>query len=178
VRGAQQEEAGHRGRPQISNGEQLRNESVCLAWEVVVMPRHVENHTSFCAKLLRQIGIQPEGRQLFHTSATSLSCNSSMEPISLHIISMIESVPPFSNPGLLSMGVTRNYLSYLSQQKLEHLPEIPNHLQEVLIRYMIQTCKQCKTYSSRDSHVVTHRSTNLPFNCLCMAERTGCPVFS
>jgi hypothetical protein len=34
------------------------------------------------------------------------------------------------------------------------------------------------TYSSRDSHVVTHRSTNLPFNCLCMAERTGCPVFS
>ncbi|KAG9992638.1 hypothetical protein KCU78_g19292, partial [Aureobasidium melanogenum] len=38
--------------------------------------------------------------------------------------------------------------------------------------------KACKTYSSRDSHVVTHRSTNLPFNCLCMAERTGCPVFS
>ncbi|KAH0382447.1 hypothetical protein KCU92_g6196, partial [Aureobasidium melanogenum] len=38
--------------------------------------------------------------------------------------------------------------------------------------------KVCKTYSSRDSHVVTHRSTNLPFNCLCMAERTGCPVFS
>ncbi|KAG9718807.1 hypothetical protein KCU73_g14979, partial [Aureobasidium melanogenum] len=38
--------------------------------------------------------------------------------------------------------------------------------------------KETKTYSSRDSHVVTHRSTNLPFNCLCMAERTGCPVFS
>ncbi|KAG9848619.1 hypothetical protein KCU98_g5329, partial [Aureobasidium melanogenum] len=38
--------------------------------------------------------------------------------------------------------------------------------------------RECKTYSSRDSHVVTHRSTNLPFNCLCMAERTGCPVFS
>ncbi|KAG9511578.1 hypothetical protein KCU99_g9751, partial [Aureobasidium melanogenum] len=38
--------------------------------------------------------------------------------------------------------------------------------------------RPCKTYSSRDSHVVTHRSTNLPFNCLCMAERTGCPVFS
>ncbi|KAH0134397.1 hypothetical protein KCU67_g16389, partial [Aureobasidium melanogenum] len=38
--------------------------------------------------------------------------------------------------------------------------------------------KEIKTYSSRDSHVVTHRSTNLPFNCLCMAERTGCPVFS
>ncbi|KAH0377125.1 hypothetical protein KCU92_g9427, partial [Aureobasidium melanogenum] len=41
----------------------------------------------------------------------------------------------------------------------------------------IRRCKN-KTYSSRDSHVVTHRSTNLPFNCLCMAERTGCPVFS
>ncbi|KAG9544180.1 hypothetical protein KCU71_g17994, partial [Aureobasidium melanogenum] len=38
--------------------------------------------------------------------------------------------------------------------------------------------KKCKTYSSRDSPVVTHQSTNLPFNCLCMAERTGCPVFS
>ena len=38
--------------------------------------------------------------------------------------------------------------------------------------------RKSKTYSSRDSHVVTHRSTNLPFNCLCMAERTGCPVFS
>ncbi|KAG9529920.1 hypothetical protein KCU93_g3095, partial [Aureobasidium melanogenum] len=38
--------------------------------------------------------------------------------------------------------------------------------------------RESKTYSSRDSHVVTHRSTNLPFNCLCMAERTGCPVFS
>ncbi|KAH0265858.1 hypothetical protein KCU91_g11167, partial [Aureobasidium melanogenum] len=44
----------------------------------------------------------------------------------------------------------------------------------------LSTClmQKDKTYSSRDSHVVTHRSTNLPFNCLCMAERTGCPVFS
>ncbi|KAH0332924.1 hypothetical protein KCU81_g10011, partial [Aureobasidium melanogenum] len=41
-----------------------------------------------------------------------------------------------------------------------------------------KVCPSNKTYSSRDSHVVTHRSTNLPFNCLCMAERTGCPVFS
>ncbi|KAG9688160.1 alpha-1,2-mannosidase, partial [Aureobasidium melanogenum] len=37
--------------------------------------------------------------------------------------------------------------------------------------------QECKTYSSRDSHVVDPRSTKLPFNCLCMAERTGCPVF-
>ncbi|KAH0335536.1 hypothetical protein KCU81_g8984, partial [Aureobasidium melanogenum] len=43
---------------------------------------------------------------------------------------------------------------------------------------MLRNKKKSKTYSSRDSHVVTHRSTNLPFNCLCMAERTGCPVFS
>ncbi|KAH0344474.1 hypothetical protein KCU83_g8357, partial [Aureobasidium melanogenum] len=59
------------------------------------------------------------------------------------------------------------------------------HQTTVLPKFMReqQTSKQkelrrCKTYSSRDSHVVTHRSTNLPFNCLCMAERTGCPVFS
>ncbi|KAH0398678.1 hypothetical protein KCU89_g6990, partial [Aureobasidium melanogenum] len=45
-------------------------------------------------------------------------------------------------------------------------------------KYEFDGCVQNKTYSSRDSHVVTHRSTNLPFNCLCMAERTGCPVFS
>ncbi|KAH0184007.1 hypothetical protein KCU99_g9407, partial [Aureobasidium melanogenum] len=45
------------------------------------------------------------------------------------------------------------------------------------LRPRTRRCKN-KTYSSRDSHVVTHRSTNLPFNCLCMAERTGCPVFS
>ncbi|KEQ94496.1 hypothetical protein AUEXF2481DRAFT_279604 [Aureobasidium subglaciale EXF-2481] len=44
--------------------------------------------------------------------------------------------------------------------------------------WLVIANKQNKTYSSRDSHVVTHRSTNLPFNCLCMAERTGCPVFS
>ncbi|KAG9587762.1 hypothetical protein KCU77_g8969, partial [Aureobasidium melanogenum] len=47
-----------------------------------------------------------------------------------------------------------------------------------IIQSTWRLCLQNKTYSSRDSHVVTHRSTNLPFNCLCMAERTGCPVFS
>ncbi|KAH0125432.1 hypothetical protein KCU67_g17593, partial [Aureobasidium melanogenum] len=46
------------------------------------------------------------------------------------------------------------------------------------IDYIEPEDQKNKTYSSRDSHVVTHRSTNLPFNCLCMAERTGCPVFS
>ncbi|KAF1345885.1 hypothetical protein BDV97DRAFT_30558 [Delphinella strobiligena] len=35
-----------------------------------------------------------------------------------------------------------------------------------------------KTYSSWYSHVVTHRSTDQPVNCLCLAERTGCPVLS
>ena len=34
-----------------------------------------------------------------------------------------------------------------------------------------------KTYNSRDSLVVTHPTTNLPISSLCMAERTGCPVF-
>ncbi|KAH0284243.1 hypothetical protein KCU62_g8452, partial [Aureobasidium sp. EXF-3399] len=50
----------------------------------------------------------------------------------------------------------------------------PKHICDVAMNKK----QDAKTYSSRDSHVVTHRSTNLPFNCLCMAERTGCPVFS
>jgi hypothetical protein len=37
--------------------------------------------------------------------------------------------------------------------------------------------KKCKTFSKGDSHVVTHRSTNPSVRSLCMAERTGCPVF-
>lgn len=35
-----------------------------------------------------------------------------------------------------------------------------------------------KMYSSRDFHGVMYRNTNLSFDCLCMAERWGCPVFS
>ena len=35
-----------------------------------------------------------------------------------------------------------------------------------------------KTYNRRDSQMVTHSSTNRPVQCLCMAERTGCPVFT
>ncbi|KAH0164313.1 hypothetical protein KCU67_g5208, partial [Aureobasidium melanogenum] len=50
--------------------------------------------------------------------------------------------------------------------------------QKECMQHDLDKQKKSKTYSSRDSHVVTHRSTNLPFNCLCMAERTGCPVFS
>ncbi|KAF1987867.1 hypothetical protein K402DRAFT_329726, partial [Aulographum hederae CBS 113979] len=37
--------------------------------------------------------------------------------------------------------------------------------------------KKMKTYDSRDSHVVTHRSTSLPIHGLNMTERTGCLVF-
>jgi hypothetical protein len=33
--------------------------------------------------------------------------------------------------------------------------------------------EKCKTYSRRDSHVVTHRSTNLPVHSLSSGERTG-----
>ena len=33
-----------------------------------------------------------------------------------------------------------------------------------------------KTYNSRDSHVVTHHTTNLPACGLSTAERTGSPV--
>jgi hypothetical protein len=35
-----------------------------------------------------------------------------------------------------------------------------------------------RTYNRRDSQMVTHSSTSRPVQCLCMAERTGCPVFT
>jgi hypothetical protein len=38
--------------------------------------------------------------------------------------------------------------------------------------------KNAKTYNRRDSQMVTHSSTSRPVQCLCMAERTGCPVFT
>jgi hypothetical protein len=39
-------------------------------------------------------------------------------------------------------------------------------------------CKKTKTYNRRDSQMVTHSSTSRPVQCLCMAERTGCPVLT
>jgi hypothetical protein len=38
--------------------------------------------------------------------------------------------------------------------------------------------KKAKTYNRRDSQMVTHSSTSRPVQCLCMAERTGCPVLT
>jgi hypothetical protein len=38
--------------------------------------------------------------------------------------------------------------------------------------------KDKKTYNRRDSQMVTHSSTSRPVQCLCMAERTGCPVLT
>ena len=38
--------------------------------------------------------------------------------------------------------------------------------------------KKVKTYNRRDSQMVTHSSTSRPVQCLCMAERTGCPVLT
>jgi hypothetical protein len=35
-----------------------------------------------------------------------------------------------------------------------------------------------ETYNRRDSQMVTHSSTSRPVQCLCMAERTGCPVLT
>ena len=43
----------------------------------------------------------------------------------------------------------------------------------------LEECKRtAKTYNRRDSQMVTHSSTSRPVQCLCMAERTGCPVFT
>jgi hypothetical protein len=38
--------------------------------------------------------------------------------------------------------------------------------------------EKTKTYNRRDSQMVTHSSTSRPVQCLCMAERTGCPVLT
>jgi hypothetical protein len=43
---------------------------------------------------------------------------------------------------------------------------------------MYQGDKKTNTYNRRDSQMVTHSSTSRPVQCLCMAERTGCPVFT
>jgi hypothetical protein len=40
------------------------------------------------------------------------------------------------------------------------------------------TEQKTKTYNRRDSQMVTHSSTSRPVQCLCMAERTGCPVLT
>ena len=44
------------------------------------------------------------------------------------------------------------------------------------LRYVLR--QKAKTYNRRDSQMVTHSSTSRPVQCLCMAERTGCPVFT
>ena len=47
-----------------------------------------------------------------------------------------------------------------------------------LLETLLSDCKMTKTYNRRDSQMVTHSSTSRPVQCLCMAERTGCPVFT
>jgi hypothetical protein len=49
-----------------------------------------------------------------------------------------------------------------------------------LTRRRMRTRKdeKTKTYNRRDSQMVTHSSTSRPVQCLCMAERTGCPVLT
>jgi hypothetical protein len=51
---------------------------------------------------------------------------------------------------------------------------------EVLILNGKKPCyvQKAKTYNRRDSQMVTHSSTSRPVQCLCMAERTGCPVLT
>jgi hypothetical protein len=45
-------------------------------------------------------------------------------------------------------------------------------------KYKRDQSKKTKTYNRRDSQMVTHSSTSRPVQCLCMAERTGCPVLT
>jgi hypothetical protein len=61
---------------------------------------------------------------------------------------------------------------------------LPPHLCEICKRRkgdgmrQIKNIKKTKTYNRRDSQMVTHSSTSRPVQCLCMAERTGCPVLT
>jgi hypothetical protein len=55
------------------------------------------------------------------------------------------------------------------------------HSDSVLVEEMCKWQKlerKNKTYNRRDSQMVTHSSTSRPVQCLCMAERTGCPVLT
>ena len=68
----------------------------------------------------------------------------------------------------------------------KQLPWMGSHTSQKCCRSanLLQNCKntrngqKAKTYNRRDSQMVTHSSTSLPVQCLCTAERTGCPVFT
>ena len=49
--------------------------------------------------------------------------------------------------------------------------------QGLVVVLVIRLSQNAKTYNSWYSLVVTHPTTNQPISSLCMAERTGCPVF-
>jgi hypothetical protein len=53
-----------------------------------------------------------------------------------------------------------------------------HHFQGAPVSRLCGGSKKTKTYNRRDSQMVTHSSTSRPVQCLCMAERTGCPVFT
>jgi hypothetical protein len=53
----------------------------------------------------------------------------------------------------------------------------PHFNSRIGISKIVTACKN-KTYNRRDSQMVTHSSTSRPVQCLCMAERTGCPVLT
>ncbi|KAJ5585773.1 hypothetical protein N7450_005560, partial [Penicillium hetheringtonii] len=77
--------------------------------------------------------------------------------------------------GLIPPGDTRIgallFLSTGSGEGTERLTKNPAKLFDKK-----KTDKKTKTYNSRDSHVVTHHTTNLPACGLSTAERTGSPV--
>jgi hypothetical protein len=83
----------------------------------------------------------------------------------------------------------------VNDQKKSSLPLAPKHPAPITLRFKVPCeshfsrhpkCnrlyltgqKKTKTYNRRDSQMVTHSSTSRPVQCLCMAERTGCPVLT
>jgi hypothetical protein len=67
--------------------------------------------------------------------------------------------------------------SQLHREDVYHNCDPPNGLVSASRATSKKTWKT-KTYNRRDSQMVTHSSTSRPVQCLCMAERTGCPVFT
>ena len=71
------------------------------------------------------------------------------------------------------------YLSGVFDYTLSEVCAIPSLRDDEILVHLEGILKRSdKTYNRRDSQMVTHSSTSRPVQCLCMAERTGCPVFT
>lgn len=75
------------------------------------------------------------------------------------------------------MCVTQPSPSQQSAMQASHVKNVSRNVPVSLSEKRVKEM-EAKTYNRRDSQMVTHSSTSRPVQCLCMAERTGCPVFT